>query len=173
MSGIVLRCIFMALLLATAANKLRASSEVAGDPLGTIIAALAQQGLAARKHTLPLSNEARESVVFAAPGCGRPIRVLPAALSLHDLPLLEAVVERDYRRWYVYLGQVSPAADRFAWRMMWLKQKAASVLGLAHYSIPKTVLLVAAPPECHAVEQVDWRLVWEQPYRSKPSPAGS
>jgi len=46
-------------------------------------------------------------------------------------------------------------------RIAWLKHKAASVLGFGRYSLLKTVLLVASPPECNVVEQIDWQPVWE------------
>ena len=161
MSTVGWRCIFLALLLATAADKIQAWSVETSDTHSAIIDALARQGLAASKHSVPLRSDLPAWVLFAAPGCDRMLQVLPATLSLHELPLLEALVEPGYSRRYIYLGRTWPTADRLAMRIAWLKHKAASVLGFGRYALLKTVLLVASPPECNVVEQIDWQPVWE------------
>jgi hypothetical protein len=160
--AVALRCVFLVMLLAAAADRIRASFEVEDDRLDTIINALAQQGLVASKHYLQLPKDVRDSVEFVAPGCDRVVRVLPASLSLHELPLLEAIVERDYRRHYIYLGHIWDKPDRFALRMAWLKLRVASGLGRVRYGLPKTMLLVATPPECDVAQKIDWGLVWRQ-----------
>ena len=124
--------------------------------------ALVQQGIAASKVSLPLPDDITDSVVFTPPGCDRIVRVMPATLSLHELPLLEAFVERDYRRHYIYLGRVWDTPDRFALRLAWLKLKVASGLWPARYALPRTMLLVATPPECDVAEKIDWGLVWRR-----------
>jgi hypothetical protein len=159
---VALRCVFLVMLLAAAADKIRASSQEEDDAPRTIMNALAKQGIVASKHFLPLPNDIRDSVVFAPPGCDRIVRVIPATLSLHELPLLESAVERDYRRRYIYLGRMWDKPDRFALRLAWLKLKVASGLGSARYALPKTTLLVATPPECDAAERIDWGLVWRR-----------
>jgi hypothetical protein len=159
---VALRVVFMLMLLAAAVDKIRASSEEPDDAPRTIMNALAQQGIVASKDALPLPDDIKDSVVFVPAGCDRVVRVLPASLSLHELPLLEAVVERDYRRRYIYLGNTWDRPDRFALRLAWFKLKLTSGLWPGRYVLPRTLLLVATPPECDVAERIDWARLWQR-----------
>ena len=172
MSVLLFRVIFSALLLATVAVGLL-PSEKTDENAGVraaIVHTLTVQGLSVQKHSAALRENALAPVLFAAPGCRGMLQVLTVSLSLQEAPMFEAYLEPTFKRRYVYLGRIWFAADPFAMRVEWFKYKALAILGLRRHVMSKMALVVAEPPDCHAVEQIDWRPVWS-PHRAAKAKA--
>lgn len=158
--ALALRCVLAALLLGTVADKVQVASVDNSDTRAVVVQGLLRQGLSVAPS--PRDADFPDTAYLAAPGCDRPLQVMPLSLSLQEAPLREAVTVTDYRRRYIYLGQTWPAPDRIGLRLAWLQHKVRSVLGLGrHSALPKTVLLVAEPPECRIAENIDWSALWE------------
>ena len=161
MSKLAWRCIFVVLLIGTVGHSIQVSSAGTESVHSAIARTLGLQGLSASKQSVPLRDDLPAWQTFAAPGCQGIVQVLPLALSLHDLPLIDALVMPGYDRHYVYAGRTWPTVDRVAMRLEWLKLRVASALSFRPAVLPGTVLVVAAPPGCSFVEQIQWRPVWE------------
>ena len=167
MSVLLLRVVFSALLLATVSVGLLPSEKSDGNAgvRAAIVHALAVQELSVQEHSAAPREDALAPVLFAAPGCQGMLQVITVSLSLQEAPMLETYLEPTFKRRYVYLGRIWFAADPFAMRVEWIKYKALAILGLRRHVMSKMALVVAEPPDCHAVEQIDWRPVWS-PHRA-------
>lgn len=168
MRAALLRTAFVALLAATVITKMHAPRVERTLDAG-VIATLAHHGLSPQHHSAEQGSALPSSISFNAPGCDGAVQVVPIQLNLQEGPLLNTVGAANYSRRIVYLDRTWRDPDRLGMRLVWLKYKALSLLGMSPYVPTTLALLVAQPRGCHAAEAIDWRAVWQQP-ASKPVP---
>ena len=158
MKPAVLRLIFAAQLVATPASQFHAFYAPKTDALSKLADILKDQGFST--SVLPVYLGYSRSMSVAVPGCDWPVRVTPIRLSLEEVPLLEgSLIPRDVSH-YVFVGRSWSAPTPRAIRLEWLKQKLAPLLGFPIRARLDTVLFVAAPRNCAAVEKIDWLQLW-------------
>ena len=160
MKATALRLTLAALLLATVISKVYTPRLDDRDLDPGVFAAVAHYGLTPRRGPPEAGTALFPSIYFEAPGCDGAVKVVPIKLSLQEAPLLDSVGGPSYVRRFVYLGRTWDNLDRFGMRLEWLKHKSLFVLGLSSYAPTSSALLVAEPRGCHAVEAIDWSLVW-------------
>ena len=169
MNALAWRCIFLTVLLVTGAGRILASSVAISDNpealADSIVNSLALQGFSAHRHSVANRSDLPTAILFAAEGCDLKTQIIPAALSLQEHSLLEAMAEPDYARYYIYLGSWRgaswPAVTSLAMQFNWLQLRVAAALGFRRSSrLDSTVLFVAAPLACNVVSKIDWRAFW-------------
>jgi hypothetical protein len=161
MKATALRMVFAALLLATVISKTHAPRIERNLDAG-VLATLAHYGLSPRRRAAEQDSALPSSIYFDAPGCDGAVQVMPIQLNLQEAPLLSSVGAPDYDRLIIYLDRSWRDPDRLGMRLVWLKYKALSLLGLSPYVPTTLALLVAEPHGCEAAETIDWRTVWLQ-----------
>jgi hypothetical protein len=168
MKAAALRMTLAALLLATVVSKTHAPRVESNLDAG-VLATLAHYGLSPQHRVAEQDSALPSSIYFEAPGCDGAVQVMPIQLNLQEAPLLSSVGAPNYDRHFIYLDRSWQHPDRLGMRLVWLKYKALSLLGLSPYVPTTLALLVAEPHGCEAAEMIDWRTVWQQ-QNLKPVP---
>ncbi len=168
----LLRAVLAAILLATVVAGFMPAerSDETGRARAAVVQALRAQGLAVQELVPAPRPDVPAPVLFSAPACDRPLQVTTLSLSFQEAPLLEVFVEDGFARRYIYFGHIWRAPSPLAARLEWLRLRVLSMLVPGYDTPPKWVLLAAEPPDCHAIERIDWRPVW-RPLAAHPSAA--
>jgi hypothetical protein len=125
----------------------------------------------ARSHGLVLRGDAPATdanfrvLTFDAQSCAAPILVVLLSVTFEQEALVRSLLakQHDVLR-YVYLDRSWDMPDRFAVFVEWKKHRILSALGLTPYVATKNMLLLASPPNCHAADTIDWKVVWDRNY---------
>jgi len=161
----VWRAVFATILIATAGIDLYSADRQAGEKYReSVVIRLAESRGLLYRQTRSLSNGLLTSIVFEAAGCSRPIQVVPLNLTLETAPLLHLVDEPGDIRRFVYIERDSPEKEGFRVFLEYAKHTALGMVGLSPYFAYPTLVMATEPPDCRAVESVDWRLIWSRDY---------
>ena len=164
MTLLAMRALFVVLLLATTAVKLRASSAPELDVRAALIGVVDRHGWSSSATPSELQHPLLDSVSFQAPGCDGLVQIFSVDPNLQMAPLLDQVIGPRYRRTVAYLGGRWSTVDRLGIRLEWLKHRSSLLLGLsryaAHFPAP---IMIAEPLHCQVVEMIDWSQAWVAP----------
>lgn len=161
----LLRIVFVALLFASfvkAAGQHQPVDWTEQAP-GVIVQALTEQGLVLEKTYRLVPRGIPPVMAFKVSGCEHPLQVVPLQINLTEVPFLDAAADAGYVRRYVYLGKVWTKPDAVALRLDWLKQRVLGLMSQSPYVMERMALFVSSPPQCNAVERIDWTQVWLKP----------
>ncbi len=70
--------------------------------------------------------------------------------------------EPGYVRRYIYFDRTWDTPDPRAAYLQRMKYAVLAKFGMTEYQPSDYLLLVEAPPHCHAAETIDWRPVWSR-----------
>jgi hypothetical protein len=117
------------------------------------------------------------AAAFTAPDCPGPICVLLLAATFEQEPIIQSAHGPDEILRYVYMDRSWDEPHRLAVFFERTKYAALAAFGLTRYVPSWHLLLIQSPPECHFVDTVDWRPVWDRSYlsaiqRAKKADAG-
>ncbi len=160
-----LHIVFACLLIGSLVAKKRSGDllEEGGDLEPAIVRLAQSNGLAYRGFEDVAAAEVR-ALAFDAPGCAQPVFIAKIEDTFEQgLTLHLAGAPGNVRR-YVYIDRSWSTPDRPGVFGERAKQMVLAVLGLTPYVPSRRLLLINSPPECHAAEAIDWRLVWDRNY---------
>lgn len=158
-----MRAVFVALVLATTAVKIRASHVPGLDMRTAIINIVAPHGWSLRPTPTDLRHPLLDPLTFQAPGCDGTVQIYSVAANFETAPLLDLVISPQYRRTVAYHDKTWPTIDRLAIRIEWLKHRSMQVLGLSRDVSRPPALVIAEPAGCRVVETIDWSQAWVDP----------
>ena len=165
MKALPLHLVFAALLIGSvvshAQNRDPMRSPEAIEP--AIIRIAAMNGLAYR-GVENVSGATVQALAFEAPGCARPLLVAPLLMSFEESLLLQFTGREGDSRRYVYIDRSWTRPQRFSVFFERAKYAALAMVHLTSAVPSGTMLLIDAPPECHAADAVDWRLAWNRDF---------
>ena len=160
--GVLATALIVSLALKFQATRDRAVVDGAFDMRRAVTELTRLHGWTEQAPSVPLRPSLRTAMYFAAPGCSRAAIVVPVALNLEIVSLLGRIVEPGYRKRFYYIEHTAPVHRRIALYSEWMKHYLLSLAGLTRYLPARSAVMVAEPPDCHASEHVDWRLIWER-----------
>jgi hypothetical protein len=172
-----LHIVFASMLAGSLAAK-ELGADLPVDPAAfepAVIGVARAQGLAFQGYETLTGTDIR-AMVFAAPGCSRPllIVVLQAGLDRQAIVHLNGE-ESDVLR-YVYIDRSSEKPDRLVFFVERMKYALLKTFRLTRYDPIPRVLLVDAPSRCLIADRIDWRNAWNRDYlaavRTDPEAAG-
>ncbi len=108
------------------------------------------------------SGTVSRTLVFEAPGCSQPVFVSLRLSSFEEETTTQYAPEPGYARRYVYFDRTWDAPDPRAAYLRRMKNAVLAKFGMTEYEPSRYLLLVEAPPHCHAAETIDWRPVWSR-----------
>lgn len=158
MSAGLLRCAFLALLVATVASQIHRYSDTPADERAAVVKVLERQGLIALDQSSPFH---RPWLFFSVPGCDGVVQVVSISISLQEIPLVEAALAPGDNRSYLYFGRMWPDPGVLAVRMEWVRQMLRAFVAGRRPALMKTVLLVVSPTGCPSLDAIDWRPIWD------------
>jgi hypothetical protein len=136
------------------------SSEVGLEPAVSRVAR--SHGLVFREY-VPVDDTGRRALVFAAPGCAKPLRVIVREIDhLGEEVFTQIAPEQAYSRRYVYIDQSWDQPRQSAVRLQQIKYQMLATLGQTQYLPGRQLLQLDLPSNCPAIEQIDWRMVWNR-----------
>jgi hypothetical protein len=122
-------------------------------------------GLAFRDYAT-IADTGRRALVFEAPGCAKPVRIILRLLTFEEEPFTLIPAERDYIRRYVYIDHTWSHPQRLAVWAQRIKYEVLATLGLTAYVPYWHLLQVELPRDCPVADAVDWRMAWRRDYLS-------
>jgi hypothetical protein len=166
----LLRVVLALLLVLTVASKAAQPPDGIGrnELIARVMEVLAQHRLAGQPDLVPARSVIPVAVRFEAPGCDRPIEVLPIHINFQEAPVFDVVLGAGYVRLFAYLDRTWLVESPWGMRLTWLKHKLLSLIGLGRFVTITTGLLVASPPGCRAADTIDWSRVWDRSTTGRP-----
>ena len=120
----------------------------------------------ARSHDWGLGEHRTTSgvptLVFEAPGCSQPVFVSLRLSSFEEETIMQYAPEPGHVRRYIYFDRTWDTPDPRAAFLQRMKYALLAMFGMTEYEPSRYLLLVEAPPHCHAAETIDWRPVWSR-----------
>jgi hypothetical protein len=120
-------------------------------------------GLAFREYET-ISDMGRRALVFEAPGCAEPVRVVLRATTFEEEPFTELAPERNYVHRYIYIEHTWDHPDRLAVWIQRMKYEVLATFSQTQYIPSWHLLQVELPPGCQVADAIDWRTVWNRDY---------
>jgi hypothetical protein len=161
MNRVWLRAVLALLLVMTVASKTRGSAPLNREQLAaTVIDVLAAQELAGNAVIPPERGILPVAVQLQPSQCQGPVEIIPVSINLQEAPLFASLLKPNYRRQFVYLDRAWNTEDRLGMRFTWMKHKMLYFLGVGRFAASTPVLLIASPPDCAALDSINWSPVW-------------
>jgi hypothetical protein len=113
-----------------------------------------------------LDDDTSRSLSFVAPGCAQPVIIALIEDTFDQGLTLQRIEAPGYTRRYVYIDRSWLVPDRRGIFVERIKRMILASLGLTNDVPSHRLLLIDSPPDCHAADAVDWRLVWDRDYLS-------
>src|SRR5262245_44152914 len=144
MTSNYLRAILALLLLMTIATKTHVAPNLNRDELtSNVLEVISEERLSAQP-IMPTRDLLPPAVHIHAPGCTGPIEVIPIHINLQEAPLFDTFVKPNYTRRFAFLDKTWFSENRVEMRLIWLKHKLLSFLGLGLFVNSTTGLLIAS-----------------------------
>ena len=154
--------VFAAILISSLVTRERAADALADsvslEPAVLRVAGSHDWGLGEHRKT----NGVVPTLVFEAPGCSQPVFVSLRLSSFEEETMMHYAPEPGYARRYIYFDRTWDTPDPRAAYLQWMKFALLAKFGMTEYEPSGYLLLVEAPPHCHASETIDWRPVWSR-----------
>ena len=99
------------------------------------------------------------TLVFEAPGCSQPVFVSLRLSSFEEETMMHYAPEPGYARRYIYFDRTWDTPNPRAAFLQRMKYAVLAMFDIPEYEPSRYLLLVEAPPHCHASETIDWRPV--------------
>jgi hypothetical protein len=162
--------VFAAILVGSLAARDRTADLLveSGNLQAAIIRVARERGLPFRGYTTIQDTDIR-GLKFAAPGCTHPLLVVLLPTNFDQEWLARSAREPDYLLRYVYIERNWDKASPMAVVVERAKYAALAVFGLTRYVPSWHLLLVESPPDCQAVNDIDFRLAWSRDYLAEPA----
>lgn len=158
--------VFAAVLIGSLAAQQR-SADLPDDGAGLLEPAILRiadsHGLKFHEYRT-MSGIMTRTLLFAAPGCTRPLQVSLRLSTFEEKSLFGPASEQDYTRHYIYFDRSWDQPDPRAAFVQRMKYSALSMLRLTEYVPSKYLLLVETPNNCRAAEDIDWSFAWSRDY---------
>ncbi len=153
--------VFAAILIGSLATHQRAADAlVDSDSLEPAVLRVARShdwGLGGHRTTSGVPT-----LVFEAPGCSQSVFVSLRLSSFEEETIMQYTAEPGYVRRYIYFDRTWDTPDPRAAFLLRMKYGVLAMFGMSEYEPSRYLLLVEAPPHCHAAESKDWRPVWSR-----------
>lgn len=135
-----------------------------------VIRVAQSHGIAFRGYTTVTDAEIR-ALLFDTPECADSSLVTLVAVTLEQEALVGSHASfAGAQRRYIYIDQAWDQPRRFDVFLERAKYAVLSGVGLSSYLPSWHMLLVESPANCRAIQQIDWRLVWDRNYLSTMTP---
>jgi hypothetical protein len=120
--------VFATILVGSLAARGRATDVLIerGNLEPAILRVARSHGLAFREYET-ISDTGRRALVFEAPGCAQPMRVVLRTTTLEEEPFEQLAPQRDYVHRYVYIERTWDQPNRLA---VWIQRMKYEVLGI-------------------------------------------
>jgi hypothetical protein len=118
-------------------------------------------GLAFREYET-ISDTGRRALVFEAPGCAQPMRVVLRLTTFEEEPFTRLAPDRDYVRRYIYIEHTWDQPNRLAVWIQRIKYEVLATFGQTQYILSWHLLQVELPRGCQVTDAIDWRTVWNR-----------
>jgi hypothetical protein len=166
-----LHVVFATILAGSLAAKERAADMLVWnhDLRPAAIRVAQAQGLAFRDYATFPGTDVR-AMAFEAPGCSRPVLVVPMFTIFDYEPLVRSAGEQGDVVRYVYIDGAWEKPDPRAVFLARAKYVALAGFSLTRYVPSPQLLLVQSPSQCQAAAAVDWRDVWSRDYVGLTAP---
>jgi hypothetical protein len=160
-----LHVVFATILIGSLAAKERGADALteSGNIELAILNVARSHGLAFREYTTITGTDVR-ALVIEAPGCSRPVLVVPLLVTFDQDPIVRSAHEQGDVLRYVYIDRTWDKPDRLAVFVERMKYAALATFGLTRYEPSWHLLLVESPSHCQVADAIDWRLVWNRDY---------
>ena len=156
--------VFATILACSLAVKRQAADEsiALASPESAVLHVAQSHGLSFLEDSTIYNTDYIHALVFGAPGCSQPIRVVLRSLSLSEEPLVQSAPE--YVRRYVYIESNWTHPHRLAVWLQRAKYYLLTTIGQTQYIPSGQMLQVEIPRHCEVADAVDWRKVWDRDY---------
>jgi hypothetical protein len=157
--------VFATILVGSLAARGRATDVLIerGNLEPAILRVARSHGLAFREYET-ISDTGRRALVFEAPGCAQPMRVVLRATTFEEEPFEQLAPQRDYVHRYVYIERTWDQPNRLAVWIQRMKYEVLAMFGQTQYIPSWHLLQVELPPDCQVTDAIDWRPVWNRDY---------
>jgi hypothetical protein len=155
--------VFALILVSSLVIRERASDVLAehDDLVAAVLQVARSYGLAFREYT-SVAETGRRALVFDAPACTRPIRIVLRSLTFDEEAFNELSLEPNYTRRYVYIDHVWDRPQRTAVWVQRVKYGALATIGQTRYTPSSNLLQIELPADCSVAEAIDWRMAWDR-----------
>jgi hypothetical protein len=166
-----LHLVFATILIGSLAAKERGADALSesGNIELAVLNVARSHGLAFREYTTITGTDIR-ALVIEAPGCSRPILVVPLFVTFDQDPIVRSARDQGDVLRYVYIDRTWDEPDRLAVFVERMKYAALATFGLTKYEPSWHLLLIESPLHCQVADAVDWRLVWNRDYIGTAKP---
>lgn len=156
--------IFAAILVSSLVVKGQAAdgSIALASPESAVLRVAQSHGLTFREDSAVYNTDYLRALVFEAPTCPQPIRVILRSLTLSDELLVQSAPE--YVRRYVYIERSWAHPHRLAAWVQRAKYYLLTMFGQTQYIPSGQLLQIELPPHCEIADAIDWRMVWDRDY---------
>jgi hypothetical protein len=160
-----LHIVFATILVGSVAAKERGTAVFDFDDatLEAAVKRIAQSHDLAFLGETNLSGADVSALAFKAMDCIGPLFVV-VRLNFDFEPFVRPAREQGDVTRYVYIDRSWEKPERLAHFIQRVKYAALAPLGLTPYVQSGRLLLVDSPPQCHVVDAIDWRNVWNRDY---------
>ena len=160
-----LHVVFATILIGSLAAKERGADALteSGNIELAILKVARSHGLAFREYTTITGTDVR-ALVIEAPGCSRPVLVVPLLVTFDQDPIVRSAHEQGDVLRYVYIDRTWDKPDRLAVFVERMKYAALATFGLTRYEPSWHLLLIKSSSDCKVADVIDWRLVLNRDY---------
>jgi hypothetical protein len=164
--------VFAAILVGSLAARGRAPDVLTerGGLEPSVLRVARSQGLAFRGYTT-IADTGRSALVFEAPGCTQPVRVVLRLLTFEEEPFAQLTPDQGYVRRYVYTDHTWDEPHRLAVWVQRIKYEVLAIFGQAQFFPSWHLIQIEAPTDCRVADTIDWRMVWNRDYLKAMSAA--
>jgi hypothetical protein len=158
--------VFALILVGSLAMRERAPDVLAErDDLAPAVLQVARSnGLMFREYT-SVAKTGRRALVFEAPACTQPVRIILRSLTFDEASFNELALEPNYTRRYVYIDHTWDRPQRTAVWVQRVKYGVLATLGQTQYIPSSNLLQIELPADCSDAEAIDWRIAWNSDMR--------
>jgi hypothetical protein len=117
-------------------------------------------GLTFREYS-SVAETGRRALVFVAPACTQPVRIVLRSLTFDEESFNELALEPNYTRRYVYIDHTWDRPERTAVWVQRVKYGVLATLGQTRYVPSSNLLQIELPADCSDAQAIDWRMAWD------------